>query len=161
MSGLRGDILGDVLVWAKVLHVAAVAIWIGAPPGKAVDPEGGDDQRDEEMRQHGVDRMAGERHGRAGRGLDYLGDRRISHLLGALRLPHASRTARAALGFPALAGCGGPLSTLDPAGPPAEAIATLWWIMLAGAAAIALGMGRFSPRPGRAGRVWPRLPPTG
>jgi cytochrome c oxidase subunit II len=33
----------------------------------------------------------------------------------------------------ALAGCSGPLSTLDPAGPSAAAIATLWWIMLAGA----------------------------
>lgn len=34
------------------------------------------------------------------------------------------------------AGCTGPLSTLDPAGPSASAIATLWWIMLAGATAI-------------------------
>ncbi|UYO39867.1 cytochrome c oxidase subunit II [Rhodopseudomonas palustris] len=32
-----------------------------------------------------------------------------------------------------LAGCGGPLSTLDPAGPSAAAIAQLWWLMLAGA----------------------------
>jgi cytochrome c oxidase subunit II len=37
-----------------------------------------------------------------------------------------------------LAGCGGPLSTLDPAGPVAHAIADLWWVMLAGAAVIAL-----------------------
>ncbi len=36
----------------------------------------------------------------------------------------------------AVAGCSGPLSTLDPAGPSAAAIARLWWIMLAGAAAI-------------------------
>lgn len=28
-----------------------------------------------------------------------------------------------------LAGCSGPLSTLDPAGPSAAAIATLWWVM--------------------------------
>lgn len=34
------------------------------------------------------------------------------------------------------AGCSGPLSTLDPAGPRAAGIATLWWIMLAGAAVI-------------------------
>ena len=33
----------------------------------------------------------------------------------------------------ALAGCSGPLSTLDPAGPSAAAIATLWWLMLGGA----------------------------
>lgn len=32
-----------------------------------------------------------------------------------------------------LAGCSGPLSTVDPAGPSAEAIASLWWAMLIGA----------------------------
>ena len=31
-----------------------------------------------------------------------------------------------------LAGCTGPLSTLDPSGPAAAAIAKLWWVMLAG-----------------------------
>lgn len=35
-----------------------------------------------------------------------------------------------------LAGCSGPLSTLDPSGPSAAAIATLWWIMFWGATAI-------------------------
>lgn len=34
------------------------------------------------------------------------------------------------------AACSGPLSTLDPAGPSAESIALLWWVMLAGAAVI-------------------------
>ena len=39
------------------------------------------------------------------------------------------------LGFPVLlAGCTGPLSTLDPGGPAATSIAALWWVMLAGAA---------------------------
>ena len=33
----------------------------------------------------------------------------------------------------ALAGCKGPASALDPAGPAAASIATLWWVMLAGA----------------------------
>lgn len=33
----------------------------------------------------------------------------------------------------ALCGCSGPLSTLDPSGPAAASIATLWWVMLAGA----------------------------
>jgi cytochrome c oxidase subunit 2 len=32
----------------------------------------------------------------------------------------------------ALGGCGGPLSTLDPAGASASAIAELWWVMLSG-----------------------------
>jgi cytochrome c oxidase subunit 2/cytochrome aa3-600 menaquinol oxidase subunit 2 len=36
----------------------------------------------------------------------------------------------------ALGGCEGALSTVDPAGPAARAIATLWWVMLAGAAVI-------------------------
>jgi len=34
----------------------------------------------------------------------------------------------------ALAGCSGPASTLDPAGSASAAIATLWWVMLAGSA---------------------------
>ena len=33
----------------------------------------------------------------------------------------------------ALTGCSGPLSTLDPSGPAAATIATLWWVMLSGA----------------------------
>ncbi len=37
-----------------------------------------------------------------------------------------------------LAGCEGALSTVDPAGPAARTIATLWWVMLAGAVAIFL-----------------------
>ncbi|MGD9544366.1 MAG: cytochrome c oxidase subunit II [Methylocystis sp.] len=36
----------------------------------------------------------------------------------------------------ALSGCAGRLSALDPAGPVAERIATLWWTMLAGSTAI-------------------------
>lgn len=36
----------------------------------------------------------------------------------------------------AVSGCAGELSTLDPAGPAAAAIAQLWWVMLAGSAAI-------------------------
>lgn len=39
---------------------------------------------------------------------------------------------------PALAGCGGPLSTLAPQGPAAKDIAVLWWGMLAGATLITL-----------------------
>nr|WP_244484195.1 cytochrome c oxidase subunit II [Devosia sp. Leaf64] len=35
-----------------------------------------------------------------------------------------------------LAGCGGELSTLDPAGPRAANLATLWWVMLWGAMAL-------------------------
>jgi cytochrome c oxidase subunit 2 len=35
-----------------------------------------------------------------------------------------------------LAGCAGPLSTLAPDGPASNSIATLWWVMLAGAAVL-------------------------
>ncbi|WP_416355120.1 cytochrome c oxidase subunit II [Aureimonas phyllosphaerae] len=38
--------------------------------------------------------------------------------------------------LPLLAGCTGPLSTLQPAGPAAASTALLWWVMLAGATAI-------------------------
>lgn len=59
-----------------------------------------------------------------------------------------------------IAGCAGPLSTLDPAGPAAGAVQLLWWIMLAGAAAIfALVLGllalAFFRRPAAASpRAW-------
>ncbi|MBO1077153.1 cytochrome c oxidase subunit II [Roseomonas marmotae] len=38
----------------------------------------------------------------------------------------------------AVGGCSGPLSTLDPAGPAATSIATLWWAMLAGSVVLTL-----------------------
>ncbi|MDM0001595.1 cytochrome c oxidase subunit II [Variovorax sp. J22P240] len=38
----------------------------------------------------------------------------------------------------ALAGCKGPLSTLDPSGPAAASIATMWWVMLIGAGVLFL-----------------------
>lgn len=38
----------------------------------------------------------------------------------------------------ALAGCDEPLSALDPAGPAAASIATMWWVMLAGATVLFL-----------------------
>jgi cytochrome c oxidase subunit 2 len=43
-------------------------------------------------------------------------------------------------GIGAVAGCGGPLSTLDPGGPGAQSIALLWWVMLAGAFVILAGV---------------------
>ena len=58
-----------------------------------------------------------------------------------------------------LAGCGGPLSTLTPAGPAARDIAALWWAMLAGAGVLTvlvlvlLALAFGPPRPVRP-RVW-------
>lgn len=37
----------------------------------------------------------------------------------------------------AAGGCAGPLSVLDPAGPHAASVATLWWVMLGGAVLLA------------------------
>jgi len=64
----------------------------------------------------------------------------------------------------ALGGCSGPLSTVDPAGPAARSIATLWWAMLAGsvgicaivAALVALAWRRRTPEPATAAneRFW-------
>jgi cytochrome c oxidase subunit 2 len=46
----------------------------------------------------------------------------------------------AAAGALLLAGCAGELSTLDPAGPAAARVATLWWVMLGGAVVILTGV---------------------
>ena len=48
------------------------------------------------------------------------------------------RVALQAGSLAALSGCRGPLSTLDPSGPAASSIATLWWVMLVGAAVLFL-----------------------
>lgn len=48
-------------------------------------------------------------------------------------MPAAAGKRAAWLLAPVLAGCSGPLSTLQPSGPAAGSIATLWWAMLAGA----------------------------
>jgi cytochrome c oxidase subunit 2 len=59
----------------------------------------------------------------------------------------------------ALGGCTGPLSTLDPSGPAAASIATLWWVMLAGSVVLfLLVMGLFAAaflRPGWGASVPP------
>ncbi|MBU1819467.1 MAG: cytochrome c oxidase subunit II, partial [Gammaproteobacteria bacterium] len=44
------------------------------------------------------------------------------------------------LGALSVAGCKGPQSTLDPAGPSAQAIATVWWWMLAVAVLVLVGV---------------------
>jgi heme/copper-type cytochrome/quinol oxidase subunit 2 len=67
---------------------------------------------------------------------------RVDHLLVVLLgliVGHGGRLLKAvaATATPlVLAGCEGALSTVDPAGPAARHIATLWWVMLAGAALI-------------------------
>jgi len=79
------------------------------------------------MDRHRVERMT--RHGHGGRDIlfrNLLKDRtaavtRFTHFRSSLLIVTA-----------ALAGCSGDLSTLDPAGPSAASVATLWWIMFTG-----------------------------
>lgn len=47
------------------------------------------------------------------------------------------RSSYAILAALPVGGCAGPLSTIDPAGPHADAVAQLWWAMLAGAGLLA------------------------
>lgn len=106
---------------------------------RARDPERPGDREGD---QHGVDRVPeqgdaaveiGQRIGLAQGGGDDVrpvGAHRVS-FLGLAALGAAAAT---------VSGCAGPLSTLDPAGPAAERVATLWWIMLAGATLILLGV---------------------
>ena len=83
---------------------------------------------------------------------------------GRARSPHRSASRTLAQGalvalLAGAAGCSGSLSTLSPSGPAAGSIATLWWVMLAGACVLfALVMGLFLlviKRPGWGSRVSP------
>jgi cytochrome c oxidase subunit 2 len=104
--------------------------------------------------------MARQRHHRGGVEFGNLFGNLVRHwhpLSPSTRRTPAKFTAAivAAAGLP-LSGCGGPFSTLDPAGASAHAIAELWWVMLIGAVVLfALVMGlllwTFVKRPGSAG----------
>ncbi|MEZ0167402.1 cytochrome c oxidase subunit II [Microvirga sp. TS319] len=91
-----------------------------------------------------MDRVAGDRDRRPGLiEAGSLSDRVDEGLVLGLKfsLGHGRRLLQGLVGCLtpiALAGCQEPLSTVDPAGPAADTIATLWWIMLTGAAAIFL-----------------------
>lgn len=106
---------------------------------RAGDPE---HARDREGDQHGVDRVTEERDA----AVEVLDGGRLAEDRGGDVGPfgaHSLSFVRSASGIAtaaALAGCGGPLSAVDPAGPVAGRIATLWWIMLAGATVILLGV---------------------
>ena len=111
---------------------------------------------DGEMHQHGMDRMTSHRNGGAdillgdvpNIGVGMIGTRFLPFLKGNFRflvLPRFAHIFAPRLKFVALcatpvllAGCSGDLSTLDPAGPRAANLATLWWIMFWGATALFL-----------------------
>ena len=125
---------------------------IGAPPVEDVHAQGRDDEGDGEMYQHGVQGMAGDRDGRT----DVLFGHRADMGIWVVRVRFGRRfflldrlflcLARCVAHWKsplvktlligatplALAGCSGALSALDPAGPRAANLATLWWVMLIG-----------------------------
>ena len=124
---------------------------IARPPVEDVDAECRDHERDREVHHHHVDRMADQGDRRADVEPQHLEQDRArrsvpgsSSDFAMARPPCAGRmltrriiascARRSDLGAAsaALAGCTGPLSTLDPSGPAAASIATLWWVMLAG-----------------------------
>jgi cytochrome c oxidase subunit II len=136
--------------------------WVGRPPVKNIDAKGGDHEGDWEVDQHGMDGMTRHSDGRGnvllGHGANvrigmvaarfdtvfrtglvgrrvFLGSDFLFFALARLFLQRCAPLFKILLliGTPVvLAGCSGQLSTLDPAGPRAANLATLWWIMLAG-----------------------------
>lgn len=125
------------------------------PPINEVDAEGRDNERDRKMNHHNVNRMSDDRNRRTGiERLKLQSHRALLRRIQILINRHHVRSSSARLnsgsnrrvfsgvvyttlsGF--LTGCAGPLSTIDPAGPAARSIATLWWVMLAGATVLFL-----------------------
>ncbi len=126
--------------------------WIGAPPIENIDAQSGHDERYGKMHQHGVQRMASDRDGganvvlgnRPDIGVGVIGRNfgrgfffrhllfRFFALRSAHRKIHPLRIVLLGATPLALAGCSGELSALDPAGPRAANLATLWWVMLIG-----------------------------
>lgn len=112
------------------------------PPIRGVRRRHPERARDRKGDEHRVDRVAEqrdpaveitERSGLVENGFDDVRTVRAHFVSSSARRLRAGVLVAVAAG---LAGCGGPLSTLDPAGPAADRIATLWWVMFAGAVAI-------------------------
>lgn len=124
--------------------------WIAGEPVEQVEAQCADDQRNGEMNAHGVNRMTGNGDCRRDVVLgDFLNDRTgivfgFAHFAsrGCASVATATLKRRRLFLTPfvllALTACTGPLSTLEPAGPSASLIATLWWVMLAGSAVLFL-----------------------
>src|SRR5690606_34619521 len=125
---------------------------IGTPPVEDVHAQGCDDEGDREMHQHGVQGMASDRDGgadvlfghRADMGIGVVRERLgrsfllldrlfrcLARFIAHWKSPLVKTLLIGATPW-ALAGCSGALSTLDPAGPRAANLATLWWVMLIG-----------------------------
>src|SRR6056297_1101489 len=115
---------------------------VARPPVKHVSAECAEGQGDRKRDAHRVDRMPKDRNLRlrfieAGP-LRYRIDQLLISFPGAF-FRHWSRllkTIAMAITPAVLVGCKGALSIVDPAGPAADDIATLWWVMLVGSAMI-------------------------
>jgi cytochrome c oxidase subunit II len=136
---------------------------IERPPVGSVTPRDPENPGNGKGDEHGMDRMAENGDPAVQIGNPVRGCPGRSCHIGALRNHGAFLTpAWAAVAAAAvLTGCAGPLSTLDPAGPAAMRIATLWWIMLAGAVLILAGVCLLALLPflnaGMTGRVSSRI----
>lgn len=102
-------------------------------PPEHICAECADHKRDRKADEHGMDRMA--RDGNA---------RTDVKMPGLIEFGHVMSTRVAKVGCAALsaatAGCAGPYSALEPAGPAAAGISLLWWVMLGGALLILTGV---------------------
>lgn len=123
---------------------------VARKPVEQIKAERADNQRNGEMNAHGVNRMAGNGDCRRDVVLgDFLNDRTgivfgFAHFASRGCASVAAATLKRWRLFLtpfvllALTACAGPLSTLEPAGPSASLIATLWWVMLAGSTVLFL-----------------------
>lgn len=129
--------------------------WVAGEPVEDIDAKGGNNEGNGEVHQHGVDGMTGKGNSGADVLFGDLPDMRIrvscvdflaflQRHFGFLirRNAHRNFSLRKILAVSAtpivLAGCSGELSALDPAGPRAENLALLWWVMFWGAAVLFL-----------------------
>jgi len=107
-------------------------------PEQKVTAQGRHHEGNREMHGHGMQGVTGYGDART----RILGCDLLNHRAGAVRFAHRCLRPVKRFSVPiifagfAVTGCSGSHSTLDPAGPSAQAIATLWWIMLGGSAAI-------------------------
>lgn len=108
---------------------------IAIPPIEEIAAQGCDGERDGKRHQHHMYRMLRERQ----TGLDIVMVR-VPSPLSVFHCNLLTPYAAALLSTLSLVSCSAPLSTVDPAGPLAGAIAEMWWLMLAGAGAIFLGV---------------------
>jgi cytochrome c oxidase subunit II len=115
---------------------------ISGPPVEQIGAQNAEGESHRESDAHGVDRVAEDGNPRLrlveARPLADRVDQVAFFRVGAFRRHVASlcKPVSAVITLLALTGCEGTLSVVNPAGPAARIVATLWWVMLSGAAVI-------------------------